>query len=100
MTESIIKHKTPAAVYLKAIAEDLSQRMSKLQGKGGRCSEMIRDAVFDGCKTEWYAAINDALNPRKKDFPYEDVRAAICRLERKGLLSFLEKRSFEEMKAA
>lgn len=89
--EPIAKEKSDALKFLQPIADELTSRMRKLVGKGGACSEMIADAVREGCHAEWDAAINEALKPAGKNFLYEDVRAALRRLQHLGSLSFLDK---------
>lgn len=100
MNDTNSKDHTLAFLFLKPVAQDLNGRMSKLSNKTGRCSEMISDAVREGCRTEWYMAINDALKPGGKEFPYDDVRAACARLQHKGLLGFLDKLTLQETRKA
>lgn len=91
--DKLEKEKSAALAFLQPVADELNVRMAKLIGKGGPCSEMIADATREGCRAEWVAAINNALKPKPcgMNFPYEDVRAALRRLERLGSLSFLHK---------
>ncbi|MFZ2555936.1 MAG: hypothetical protein WAZ27_03510 [Minisyncoccia bacterium] len=89
--EPIAKEKSDALVYLQPIADELGARMEKLIGKSGACSEMIADATREGCRAEWFTAINHTLKPSGMNFPYDDVRAALRRLQHMGSLSFLDK---------
>lgn len=93
--DKLEKEKSAALAFLQPVADELNVRMAKLIGKSGACSEMIAEATRDGCRTEWFAAINEALKPSGRNFLYDDVRAALRRLQHLGALSFLEKRDLD-----
>lgn len=103
MSDLRIPKERPAAVaFLEPIADELTLRMSKLVGKGGDLSEVIADAVRRQCWRDWDQAINTSLAPRPvgRGLSYVDVQAALRRLKHKNALTFLEKLSYKDAKAA